>query len=81
MTDKLKDDTWMWVIVQDPSGNEQFLGQHDDEKDVSFIPAFDEKDIAQRAVGKFITEIEELNTKPRPSCLKNLPKMPPSMDF
>ena len=56
MTNKQKDDTWIWVIVQDPSGNEQFLGQHDDEKDVSFIPAFHEKDIAQQAVGKLITE-------------------------
>jgi hypothetical protein len=56
MTDKLKADTWIWVIVQDPSGNEQFLGQHDDKKDVSFIPAFYEKDIAQQAIGKLITE-------------------------
>ena len=55
MTDKLTD-TWIWVIVQDPSENEQFLGQHDDEKDVSFIPAFHEKDIAQQAVGNLITE-------------------------
>jgi len=56
MTDKQKDDTWVWVIVQDPGGNEQFLGQHDDQKDVSFIPAFHEKDMAQQAVGKLITE-------------------------
>jgi hypothetical protein len=56
MAHKPKDDTWIWVIVQDPGGNEQFLGQHDNEKDVSFIPAFHEKDIAQQAVGKLITE-------------------------
>ena len=56
MTDQLKADTWIWVIVQDPGGNEQFLGQHDEEKDVSFIPAFFEKDIAQQAIGKLITQ-------------------------
>ena len=56
MTDKLKADTWIWVIVQDPSGNEQFLGQHDDEKDVSFIPAFYEKDDARQCLIQLITE-------------------------
>jgi hypothetical protein len=56
MTNKLKPDTWIWVIVQDPGGNEQFLGQHDEKKDVAFIPAFFEKDIAQQAIGKLITE-------------------------
>ena len=56
MAHKPKDGPWIWVIVQDPGGNEQFLGQHDNEKDVSFIPAFHEKDIAQQAVGKLITE-------------------------
>ena len=48
MTDKLKEDTWIWVIVQDPSGNEQFLGQHDDEKDVSFIPAFTKRTLPSK---------------------------------
>ncbi len=56
MTDKLKADTWIWVIVQNPGGNEQFLGQYDDKKDTSFIPAFYEKDMAQQAIGKLITE-------------------------
>lgn len=56
MAHKPKDGPWIWVIVQDPGGNEQFLGQHDEEKDVSFIPAFIEKDIAQQAIGKLITQ-------------------------
>ena len=41
---KLEKDTWLWIIVQDPGGNEMFLGQYDEEKDISFIPAFYEKD-------------------------------------
>ena len=56
MTDKLTPDTWIWVIVQDPGGNEQFLGQYDDKKDVSFLPAFYEKDDAQQCLGQLITE-------------------------
>ena len=56
MTEKLTSDTWIWVIVQDPGGNEQFLGQYDDKKDISFIPAFYEKDIAQQCRGRLITE-------------------------
>ena len=56
MTGKLTSDTWIWVIVQDPGGNEQFLGQYDDKKDVSFIPAFYEKDDAQQCLIQLITE-------------------------
>ena len=56
MTSKLNPDTWIWVIVQEPGGNEQFLGQHDDKKDVSFIPVFYEKDIAQQCLIQLITE-------------------------
>ena len=56
MTDKLKDDAWIWVIVQNPGSDEQFLGQYDDKKDLSFIPAFYEKDIALQCIGRLITE-------------------------
>jgi len=41
---------WVWVVVQDPGGNEQFLGQHDQEKDESFIPTFLEKEEAQQGL-------------------------------
>jgi hypothetical protein len=44
----IKDDTWIWVVVQDPGGNEQFLGQHDEESAISFIPAFYEKEAAEQ---------------------------------
>jgi hypothetical protein len=56
MTDKLKDDAWIWVIVQNPGSDEQFLGQYDDKKDLSFIPAFYEKDVALQCIGRLITE-------------------------
>ena len=56
MTDKLTSDTWIWVIVQEPGGNEQFLGQYDAKKDVSFIPAFHAKEAAQQCLIQLITE-------------------------
>ncbi len=47
---KLEKDRWLWVIVQDPGGNEMFLGQYDEKKDISFIPAFYEKDEAKASL-------------------------------
>jgi hypothetical protein len=40
------EEQWLWVIVQDPGGNEQFLGVHDEEQKESFIPVFLEKEEA-----------------------------------
>jgi len=42
----IQDDQWVWVVVQDPGGNEQFLGQRDEAEGVSFIPVWLEKDAA-----------------------------------
>ena len=48
---KMKDeDQWVWVVVQDPGGNEQFLGQHDEQTDISYIPAFLDKEAAQQGL-------------------------------
>ena len=48
MSNLLNDDAWVWVVVQDPGGNEHFVGQQDQEKRVSFIPAFYKKEDAQQ---------------------------------
>ena len=56
MNQKITSDTWIWVIVQDPGGDEQFLGQYDEKKNISFIPAFYEKDDAQQSLIQLITE-------------------------
>ena len=47
MEKMIEGNQWVWVVVQDPDGHEQFLGQHDEEKGESFIPAFLDKDEAQ----------------------------------
>jgi len=46
----ISEDQWVWVVIQDPAGDERFLGQHDAEKDVSFIPVFLEKDAAKEGL-------------------------------
>jgi len=46
MSTVIQADTWVWVVVQDPGGDEQFLGQHDDKNDISYIPMFLEKEDA-----------------------------------
>jgi len=37
---------WIFTVVQDPEINPQYLGQHDDEQDISFIPIFLKKEDA-----------------------------------
>jgi hypothetical protein len=50
VTTSLSADTWVWVVVQDPDGDEQFLGQLDAEQNTSFIPAFLQKEDAQQCL-------------------------------
>ncbi|MEJ2586890.1 MAG: hypothetical protein P8165_04780 [Deltaproteobacteria bacterium] len=51
MSKRLEGNPWVWVIVQDPGGDEQFLGQYDEKEEVSFIPAFMEKEEALQGLG------------------------------
>lgn len=53
---ELEQDTWVWVIVQDPGGNEMFLGQHDELNDISFIPAFLEKQDALEVLERLVRD-------------------------
>jgi len=46
MGKSIEKDQWVWVIVQDPGGDEHFLGQVDKQEDVSFILTFLKKDDA-----------------------------------
>lgn len=45
-----ENDQWVWVVVQDPGANEQFVGQHDEQEDISFIPVFADKEAAQQGI-------------------------------
>jgi hypothetical protein len=50
MTKRVRKDQWVWVVVQDPGGNEQLLGQYNEESDESFLPVFLEKEEAQQGL-------------------------------
>jgi len=56
MDKEIKSDTWIWVVVQNPGADEQFLGQLDEEKNESFIPAFYDKEDAQQCLIQMKTE-------------------------
>lgn len=56
MSQQIQGNPWIYVIVQDPGGDEQFLGQTDEEKNVSFIPLFLEKDAASQCLPFLVRE-------------------------
>ena len=46
MSQSIHEDQWVWVVVQDPGGDEQLLGQRDERDGISFIPVCLEKEAA-----------------------------------
>ena len=47
MTENIKDDTWIYVVVQNPgAGNESYLAFADEEDSGQYVPAFTDKDAA-----------------------------------
>ena len=56
MKKELKPDTWVWVVVQNPGPQEQFLGQEYQDQNVSFIPAFFKKEDAQQCLVQMTTQ-------------------------
>lgn len=53
----IKEDQWVWVIVYGREGNEQLLGQHDSEADISFVPCFLTKEDAINGLGHLTKDI------------------------
>jgi len=56
MSKLIEKDQWVWVIIQDPGGIEQFLGQQDAKNDETFIPLFLEKEEAQQGLSFLVRE-------------------------
>ena len=50
MTRELKATSWVYVLVQNPGGEEQIVGQRDSENGVAFVPLFLDKDTAMQGV-------------------------------
>jgi hypothetical protein len=56
MRDTLKENPWVWVVVQDPGKTEQFLGQQYGDSGEMFIPAFLEKEEAEKGLSLLTKE-------------------------
>ena len=61
MPEKLTDDSWVYTVITNPGAEEQILGQHDPEADISYIPIFLEKDHATQG-------LVQLNVAPGTRC-------------
>ena len=46
MSTHIKKDQWVYVVIQNPNNNAQYLGQEEEETGISFIPIFIEKEDA-----------------------------------
>ncbi|MDM8541381.1 hypothetical protein QUF90_09855 [Desulfococcaceae bacterium HSG9] len=56
MSVKIKDEQWVYVVVQNPDSSEKIVGQFDQELGLSYIPVFIEKDSAQMVYGRLALE-------------------------
>ena len=56
MTEALPLSTWVYVLVKDPGADEQLVGQHDPENDISFIPAFRNKEAGMQGIIHMVKE-------------------------
>ncbi len=59
MSTQIDKSQWIFLVVQDPETNAQYLGQHDDERDISFIPIFLEKEDALMCLNLMARENEK----------------------
>lgn len=50
MTKAIEASSWVYVLVQNPGGDEQIVGQQDSENGVAFIPLFLDKDSAMQGL-------------------------------
>jgi hypothetical protein len=49
MTIEMKATRWVYVMVQDPGKDERIVGQHDQERNIAFVPIFLTREAAQQA--------------------------------
>ena len=56
MSTEIKATSWVYVLVQNPGGAEQIVGQQDVESDIAFIPMFLDKDSAMQGALHVVKE-------------------------
>lgn len=54
----IEKDTWVFVIVKKAGSNEHLAGLHDDLDGLNFIPAFYEKDHAEKCLPAFFKDVK-----------------------
>jgi len=59
MSKLIQGNPWVWVVVLDPDGKEQFLGQQYKKEGISFIPTFLEKEEALEGLDHLIRDEEK----------------------
>ena len=59
MHELINENGWVWVFVQNPGKEEQYVGQYYPEDDISFIPAFVDKESALKCYGRMALEREK----------------------
>ncbi len=57
MTEPITATTWVYVMIQNPGEDEQIVGQHDEQNDISYIPIFLNKDAAMQGSLQMVKEI------------------------
>lgn len=50
MAIKVDATTWVYVLVQNPGADETIVGQIDQEKEITFIPAYIDRESAQQGI-------------------------------
>jgi|SaaInl8_200m_RNA_FD_contig_91_67325_length_997_multi_3_in_0_out_0_2 hypothetical protein len=59
MSKLVKEEQWIWILVNDQGEKDEFLGRNDEKNNISFIPAFLEKEDALKCYNLLVTEKEK----------------------
>jgi hypothetical protein len=59
MSKLIEEHQWVYVVVQEPGKDEQYLGQYETGSDTAFIPVFIEKEHAIMCVNMLVKDKEK----------------------
>ena len=61
MSKHIKKHQWVYVVIQDPNSNPQYLGQQEADTGISFIPVFLEKEDALMCMNLMARDNQKLS--------------------
>jgi len=59
MTETIKNDEWVYVLVQKSGQTETIVGQRDTQNDIDFIPLFKTRDTALQGITQLVKESDQ----------------------